>query len=232
MTPQERQLVAELFDRLATLERNRRDPEAEAAIAEGLRRAPNAPYALVQTVLVQDEALRAADARIRELEGGAETGAGSGGFLDSMRGTFLGRRDDARGSVPSIRRDAGHASWQGGAPQAAQAQGSQRGSFLGTAAAAAAGVIGGALLLDSFRSMFGGTGAQAVGLDKGAEGGDGRSPWGEASNSDLARDAGVNDMGSGNRSSAHDNGSSGEADYASNDSDDFDADFGGDFDLG
>lgn len=230
MTPQERQLIVELFDRLATLERSRRDPEAEAAITEGLRRAPNASYALVQTVLVQDEALRAADERIRELEGDA--GAGSGGFLGSMRNTVMGRRDDARGSVPSIRRDAGNAPWQGGGAQAAQAQGSQRGSFLGTAAAAAAGVIGGALLLDSFRSMFGGGTAQAAGLDKGTESGDGKSPWGDASNSDLARDAGVNDMGSGNRSSAHDSGSSGEADYASNDSDDFDADFGGDFDLG
>jgi hypothetical protein len=68
MTPQERQLVAELFDRLASLEGAPRDPEAERAIAEGLRTAPHAIYPLVQTVLVQDEALRRADARIRELE--------------------------------------------------------------------------------------------------------------------------------------------------------------------
>ena len=67
MTPQERQLMAELFDRLATLENAPRDPDAEAMIREGFRRAPNAAYALVQTVLVQDEALKAANDRIQEL---------------------------------------------------------------------------------------------------------------------------------------------------------------------
>ena len=38
MTPQERQRVAELFDRLATLETSPRDGDAERAIAEGLAR--------------------------------------------------------------------------------------------------------------------------------------------------------------------------------------------------
>ena len=70
MTPQERQLVDDLFDRLAKLESAPRDPDAAAAIAQGLRNAPNAVYALVQTVLVQDEALKRAHDRIQELEGG------------------------------------------------------------------------------------------------------------------------------------------------------------------
>ena len=64
MTPQERKLIAELFDRLAALESNPRDPDAEAMIREGLRRAPNGVYSLVQTVLVQEEALKQAKARI------------------------------------------------------------------------------------------------------------------------------------------------------------------------
>ena len=85
MTPQERQQVTELFDRLATLEGNRRDPEAEAQIAEGTRQAPHSLYALVQTTLIQDEALREADARIRELEGGQAGAPGQGGFLDNAR---------------------------------------------------------------------------------------------------------------------------------------------------
>ena len=68
MTPQERQLMAELFDRLATLENTPRDPDAEAMIREGFRRAPNAAYALVQTVLVQDEALKAANNHIQQYE--------------------------------------------------------------------------------------------------------------------------------------------------------------------
>jgi uncharacterized protein len=68
MTPEERNLVIELFDRLAPLEDAQRDPEAERLIRDGLRQAPNAPYALVQTLLVQDEALKRADARIRQLD--------------------------------------------------------------------------------------------------------------------------------------------------------------------
>ena len=68
MTPEERKLVTDLFDRLATLEDAQRDPEAERAVMDGLCQAPNAVYALVQTALVQDMALKRADARIRELE--------------------------------------------------------------------------------------------------------------------------------------------------------------------
>src|SRR6266852_7355404 len=89
MTPQERQLIEDLFDRLSKLESAPRDPEAVAAIAQGLRAAPNAVYALVQTVLVQDEALKRANSRIQELEAalGPEQHQQnqSGGFLDSMR---------------------------------------------------------------------------------------------------------------------------------------------------
>ena len=60
MTPQEQELVEELFDRLAKLENSPRDPAAERVIADGLSRAPQATYALVQTALVQDEALKRA----------------------------------------------------------------------------------------------------------------------------------------------------------------------------
>jgi hypothetical protein len=67
MTPQERQLVDDLFDRLSKVESAPRDPDAVAIINEGLRKAPNAVYALVQTVLLQDEALKRANARIQEM---------------------------------------------------------------------------------------------------------------------------------------------------------------------
>ena len=76
MTPQESQLVNELFDRLAKLETVPRDPDAERLIADGTRRAPHAVYALVQTALLQDEALKRANARIEELQAqvdGADT---------------------------------------------------------------------------------------------------------------------------------------------------------------
>jgi hypothetical protein len=91
MTPQERQMVDDLFDRLARLETAPRDAAAERAIADGLARSPNAIYPLVQTVLVQDEALKRADARIRELTGEDTGEPASGGFLDSMRDALTGR---------------------------------------------------------------------------------------------------------------------------------------------
>jgi hypothetical protein len=105
MTPQERQLMSELFTRLASLENSPRDPDAEAMIREGFRRAPNAAYSLVQTVLVQDEALKAANNRIQEME--QQFGPPqppqqeSRGFLDSMRDSIFGK-EQPRGSVPRV----------------------------------------------------------------------------------------------------------------------------------
>jgi len=169
MTPQESELVDELFNRLVQLETAQRDPEAERLIADGLRRAPHAVYALVQTVLLQDEALKRANARIEELQvqtnAAAEPEQRPASFLDSMREALGGRAP--HGSVPSVRR-AGANQPQGQQPQpgypGAPGFGSG-GSFLGTAASAAAGVIGGSLLLDGIRSMFGhhlgGAGASA-----------------------------------------------------------------------
>jgi uncharacterized protein len=275
MTPQELKLLDELFDRLASLESAPRDPDAVRAINEGLKLAPNALYPLVQTALVQDEALKQADARIRELE--AELGIGQpqqpqqGGFLDNMRDTLTGRREpDQRGSVPSVRpgaasgapqspwrnttgmqgdgyrQEPGYAAAPQQAPSMSQGgmPGAGGGSFLGTAAATAAGVVGGALLMNSFRGMFGGGGQSggAQGQSHSAldsSGGGGGSPWGgNVSGSGIARDAGVNDIAGGGRMASNDGGGSDRAgllDTAQNetgeasDFDDSDTDDGGDF---
>jgi hypothetical protein len=247
MTPQERQMVDDLFDRLAKMEGAPRDPDAIAAIAQGLRAAPNAVYALVQTVLVQDEALRRANSRIQELEAAntpqQEQG---GGFLDSVRNTVFGQ-GEPRGSVPNVRPaevgnrpvwnsgqvmqqtmppgqyDQGHYGQPYGSPPGPMGGGMAGGmggggSFLGTAAATAAGVVGGSLLLNSIRSMMGGSRhgfGDASAMSERATGG---NPWSDQSNSGLARDAGINNIGSsGDR--ADDNSRSGLFDTASNDDD-------------
>jgi hypothetical protein len=211
MTPQERELVTALFDRLATLENQPRDPDAERTIIDGLRQAPHATYALVQTALVQDEALRRADARIQELEAqfGDEPPTQPTGFLDGMRDALLGRREPPRGgSVPSVR--PGQYQGQEPAPmvagpreEAALAPGAASrqapapgGSFLGTAASTAAGVIGGSLLLDSIRSMMGhGHGAFGIADPASAAGREHGSPWDNSGGGDLARQAGADDIG-------------------------------------
>jgi uncharacterized protein len=265
MTPQERQLIDDLFDRLAKLENAPRDGEAMSAIMQGLRNAPNAVYALVQTALVQDEALKRANSRIQELEAGhAPEQNQSGGFLDSMRDAIFGQNQPqgsgSQGSVPNVRapgmgsrpvwnsgevmQQTQGSGQQGGgqygqAPQPGYGQpyGAQQpafggggGSFLGTAAAAAAGMVGGSLLLGSIRSMMGGGHQQAFGDTGGIHGGvEDRRPAGD---SDLARDAGINDIGSsGNsRTGLFDNGSNDDSsragffDNASNDDDSDDMD--------
>jgi hypothetical protein len=254
MTPQERQLIDDLFDRLAKLETAPRDPEAMSAIMQGLRIAPNAIYPLVQTTLVQDEALRRAHDRIQELEA-AQTGQPnqSGGFLDSMRDAIFGQSPpQGSGSVPHVRApdigggrpvwNSGQVMQQGqapgqqyGQPAYGQPYGAQQpavgsgGSFLGTAAAAAAGMVGGSLLLGSIRSMMGGGHQQSFADSSGLGGGGNQKPWSDQSGSDLARDAGINDINSsgssGQRAADDNNGSrAGLFDQASNDDTDHDSD--------
>jgi uncharacterized protein len=265
MTPQERQLIDDLFDRLAKLENTPRDPEAMSAIMQGLRKAPNSVYALVQTALVQDEALKRANSHIQELEAALspeqnQSGQGqSGGFLDSMRGAIFGQSQPP-GSVPNVRAPdlGGRPVWNsgqvlqqsqapghygqepygqsyggqsyggGGQPYGGQPYGAPQpplggggGSFLGTAAAAAAGMVGGSLLLGSIRSMMGGGGHQAFADSTGLGGGGNQKPWSDQSGSDLARDAGINDIGSSSGQRADDGTSSraGFFDQASNDDD-------------
>jgi uncharacterized protein len=289
MTPQERQLVDDLFARLSKLEGAPRDPDATAAITQGLRSAPNALYALVQTVLVQDEALKQAHHRIEELEaaGAPAQQQSSGGFLDSMREAVFGS-SSSQGSVPNVRApdinnnnnsrpvwNSGQVMPQGqspgrydqggygqqpgygqqgygqgyGAPQGGGLFGGSGGSFLGTAAASAAGVVGGSLLLNSFRGMMGGMGGNRSAFGDTTTIIEDRSPWGgDQSRSDLARDAGVNDVGSKQDWAQRDreqdaeqdreddkNSQDGFFDSASNDddhdSDGFDGDGGGDSDY-
>lgn len=251
MTPQERQLIDDLFDRIARLETGPRDPDAERAIAAGAQRAPHALYALVQTALVQDEALKQAEARIRDLTG-TNASTGGGGFLDSMRNA-LGHSsvpsvpqagNTAAGNTPDPRWNSGGAISQGAMPQYAPqpqqpaapfntAPQGGGGSFLGTAASTAAGVIGGSLLFNALGGMFGGRGSgnalADVPRDQGSTSG---NPWGSndnAAGSDLSRDAGLNDVGGNDRSAGlFDNGgddNGGNYDVA--DSGD-NSDFGGD----
>jgi hypothetical protein len=177
----------------------------------------------VQTALIQDEALRRADTRIRELEAQLDAGAEpprQGGFLESMRESVFGRREAPRaGSVPTVRpggesapmgappvyRAEAQPMSQGPMSQAPMAQAPMAqspmmgqpsgGSFLGTAAATAAGVIGGSLMMDSIRSMMGHRGGTAHAAYEPAGQG---SPWGGSTTSGddkMARDLGIDDIG-------------------------------------
>jgi uncharacterized protein len=68
MTPQERDLITQLLGRLAQAGGQPKDPEADQLIRQAVAAQPDAPYYLVQTVLIQDMALSNAQSRIQALE--------------------------------------------------------------------------------------------------------------------------------------------------------------------
>jgi len=181
MTPQERDVIAGIFDRLKQAANQPRDPEAEAFIAERLREQPYAPYVMAQSVYVQEQALQNLQAQVEELQGKlraleerpAEAPAQSGGFLS---GIFGGAAQPPRArSVPSFPQRAEQApspAWnvqpqaapqpgmQAPAPgpwggQAAQPAG-RGGGFMASALTTAAGVAGGMVVGNMLMNAFGG----------------------------------------------------------------------------
>jgi hypothetical protein len=179
MTPEEHQLVAGLFDRMRNYRLPEKDGEAEALINENVRAVPDAPYMLVQSVLIQEQALEQADARIRALEEqvraleAQQRPSGAGSFLGGLFGSRAAPEPTRGPSVPTIGARAtpplyaggqggqagqpggpqGQAPWQSAPPpgQAGQAGG---GGFLRTAMATAAGVAGGMLLAGAIQNMM------------------------------------------------------------------------------
>jgi uncharacterized protein len=154
MQSEERELITSLFGRLQPFESQPRDREAEAMIKDLAARQPAAPYLLVQTVLVQEQALKAAQERIAELEARAGAAPAASGFLGSAPkigpwGAPAGAPAApaaGRPAVPPTRSplQAAVAPQQGGG-----------GSFLRSAMATAAGVAGGALLFEGIRNLMG-----------------------------------------------------------------------------
>ena len=175
MTPEERQMLAGLFERISANAGAPRDAQAEAFINDAVRAAPSAPYILAQTVLVQQQALEAAAHRISEFEAAArqagEQHQGQGSFLGNLGKSIFG------GGAPSAppRPNYDSSAYQTG-PGPAQGQpypppppgysvprpgpwsapASGGGGFLQNAASTAAGVAGGLALGNILGGLFGG----------------------------------------------------------------------------
>ena len=109
MTPEECQLITGLFDRMRGFALSGKDGEAEALIKAQVSNLPDAPYMLVQSVLVQEHALQQADARIKALEEQvrslqevqqqAQAAPSGGSFLGGLSGgSSLGLLRRRRGS--------------------------------------------------------------------------------------------------------------------------------------
>jgi hypothetical protein len=120
MTPEERQLITGLFDRMRGFALTGKDGEADALIKQQVGSLPDAPYMLVQSVLVQEHALQQADNRIKALEDEvqalqeaqqqaqqqAQAAPGGGSFLGGLFGSRAAPEPDRqpeRGvSVPAV----------------------------------------------------------------------------------------------------------------------------------
>jgi uncharacterized protein len=182
MTPEERQMLGGLFQRVNSAAATQRDPEAESFINNSVRAAPHAPYVLAQTVLVQQQALEAAANRISQLEAatrqGAEQNQDQGSFLGNLGKTVFGGGAPSAPPRPGYDPQAyqrapappqGYAQPQPQAYPPQQPQGyppqpgpwgappqPQGGGFLQNAASTAAGVAGGVALGNLLGGLFGG----------------------------------------------------------------------------
>lgn len=135
MTPEEHELIEGVFERMRSVGSIDKDPEAEAFINTSVRQIKDSAYMLVQTVVVQDQALQQAEERIRELEdtvnqlqqaqAQAKPAAGGGSFLGGLFGgskpaTAAPQQASSPwgGSVPAVGRQSPGYSGpaQGGAP--------------------------------------------------------------------------------------------------------------------
>lgn len=167
------------------------DAEADRFIADLFTRYPEARYRITQSAFAQEAALIEATNRIQQLEWEVENArrqgqaqaaqAGGGG----MFGGLFGGRSNAAAPPPMPPRPQPQYP-AGYNPQALAPQQGRGGmGFLGTAAAAAAGVAGGMLIGNMLSNAFGGHGgsAQAAASPFGTGGADASpvsSPWADA----------------------------------------------------
>src|SRR6266404_5001462 len=177
MVPQERDLITTLLARLKSAGGQPKDPEADTLIRQAMVEQPDAPYYLVQTVLIQDLSLHQAQNRIAELKKQVSDTQAATKPATSFLGSLFGSGQPAgpaAGSVPSSGpwarspqvapapppQQQGYAQpQQGYAPAGGGMMGGGMmgggGGFLRSAAATAAGIAGGALLFQGISSLFG-----------------------------------------------------------------------------
>ena len=182
MTPEEQQLIGGLFERMRALGPIEKDRDAESYIMQSVLATPDSAYKLVQSVLVQEQALEEATLRIQDLEqriqqleqGGQQPARASGGFLGGLFGGSKPSQPPppqpsrpmavpAAGSRPYAPQQAS-TPWgnQGQQPMYQQPAQNTGGGFMKTAMVTAAGVAGGMLVAGAIGNMLGGGPAKAA----------------------------------------------------------------------
>jgi len=147
----DRKAIEDLFGKLAAIERQTpaRDAEAEAYIHNTVARQPSAAYYMAQTVIMQEQALNAAQQRIEALEGGR-----GDAVPEQQRGGFLSRLTGGGAGVSAVPRVSRQAPATSASPFHNRQGGG--GGFLAGAAQTALGVAGGVLLGNAIGGMFAG----------------------------------------------------------------------------
>ena len=213
MTPDEKRLIEGLFDRMRGHELAEKDREAEALINQSVRSIPDAPYMLVQSVLVQEQALEAASNRVQELEervraleeSGARPKESSGSFLGGLLGGSARSTGQRPMSVPAIGSRSPTQPWAASGAQSQPQPQPQGGGFLRSAMTTAAGVAGGMLLAEGIRNMMGGSHAAHAGT-AGSSAGTGANTAGESGGRDDAAREGDSPAQDANYDSGFDSG--------------------------
>jgi len=142
MTDEERRLITEFVERAVAARTDPIDPEADRLLAELFTRHPEARYRVAQMAFFGEHALAEATNRIRDLEWQLQQAQQPKGFFG---GLFGGGAAQAQPPAPV------HA--PGWRPGLFDQQ--PRGSFLGTAASTAVGVLGGLMIGNAIASMMG-----------------------------------------------------------------------------
>lgn len=192
MDPQERKVIDQLFDKLDQAERQSGPPEpiAQAHIRSRVEKQPGAPYLMAQTIVIQEHALAAAQARIAGLEAElARRPAAGGGFLSGLFGG-TGQPEPSRAAPIAASMQAASQAPPGNSTHFGRGTPAQAGrgqGFLAGAAQTAMGVAGGVLigsmLGSALGNVFGGAGADKADASPTAE------PETLASNDDASADA-------------------------------------------
>ena len=158
MDHQDRQAIEQLFGKIAQVERQATPPDAQAAefIRSQINQQPNAPYYMAQTIVVQEQALSAAQGRVQQLEQElASRPAGGGGFLSGLFGGGQPRPQQQPSYQPHQQPMHGMPSHMApGMGGMAQQRGG--GGFLAGAAQTAMGVAGGVVLGNMIAGAFSG----------------------------------------------------------------------------
>ena len=171
MTPEEHNLISGLFDRLSQASSQGKDAEADQLIRSKVAEIPAAPYMLVQSLLVMQQAVANAQSRISALEKqlaerdpAPSTQPAGGSFLAGVASLFGGGQSHGQPQRATTPPPPPPAPTQPAQPAQPQPYGypppvpqpaARGGGFLQGALTTAAGVAGGALLFQGIEGLLG-----------------------------------------------------------------------------